>query len=126
MIDRESIYVGRKLFVEPQGNATYHCSPEEGTVSRVGRKYFYVKMEGRHFELRFDIENQKYERKEDTNSYYLLYDNKQEYIARKKLEMEKRKVTRFFRDCRLDGFPDEVGHEIYEILAKRGLISAEE
>ena len=125
-VNTNNLYVGRPFFIEPKRNAIYYWrQPRRGIVTSIGRKYFYVGVEGSKDVLRFEVEGgaYAYEKNGDCNANYVLYDSEEAYQNHMRAEAEKEKICRYVRDTPFDRFPDDVASAIYEMLLGNGLVS---
>ena len=60
-VNRNNLYVGRPFFIEPERNAIHYWrKARHGIVTSIGRKYFYVGVEGSRDVLRFEVEGGAY------------------------------------------------------------------
>lgn len=94
-VNRNNLYVGRPFFIEPERNAIHYWrKARHGIVTSIGRKYFYVGVEGSRDVLRFEVEGgaYAYEKNGDCNANYVLYDSEQEYMDHIRANKEKEKV----------------------------------
>lgn len=125
-VNRNNLYVGRPFFIEPERNAIHYWrKARHGIVTSIGRKYFYVGVEGSRDVLRFEVEGgaYAYEKNGDCNANYVLYNSEEEYQNHLRTVAEKEKVYRFVRDTPAASFPDDVATAIYKMLLDNGLIS---
>lgn len=125
-VSRNNLYVGRPFFVEPKRNAIYYWKKaRRGIVTSIGRKYFYVGVEGSKDVLRFEVESgaYAYEKNGDCNANYVLYDSEGAYLNHMRADAEKVKICRYVRDTPLDCIPDIVASAIYKMLLENGLVS---
>ena len=85
------IKVGTKVFMKPTGNAANHYKGQiqEGEITKVGRKYFYVE------DRKYDIQTLEYTTR-DSTSGWIIYSTKQEILDEKEKEVLLDKLRDFF------------------------------
>ncbi|WP_289026429.1 hypothetical protein [uncultured Flavonifractor sp.] len=109
------IEAGMQVFLQPTGNlARMKRQPRHGTISKIGRKYFYVDMGVRQTE-KFSLET--FENvNEDCNSAWVLWESEASY-QRWLGHCEKfRSIRDFFRRCRAEDVPSKVLDRVYELV----------
>lgn len=117
------IEVGAQVFMEPGGNAARRHSEEllVGTVSKIGRKYFYVDVVQSYQTLKFERES-FCSQCEDCNSSYTLWPTDESYRENRRIRgllVEVREVFGSYHQCKyLSAAAIEA---IYEVLTKDGL-----
>lgn len=89
------VKVGQELVMLPQGNYARRSAvngPLKGTVTKIGRKYFYVG------DKAFDIETGRYVDRESYNGSYLLFPSMEAYRTAVEAAWEKAQMAKLFDD----------------------------
>lgn len=92
--------VGKTLFIVDVGNRARYGGKRECTVTKVGRKYFYVEIDS-YFEVQFYIKT--WAQKNNSIADFAVYENKEEWEAEKKLDKYSQKLRQYF-----DGFQTNI------------------
>ena len=96
-MNKREMKVGQKVYLEPSSVKINRGAPPivEGTIIRIGRKYYTVRTEHDiHSEYKFDIES--LEQRSEYSPDYLFYFDKQELLDEKEIDLLRRKLSRFF------------------------------
>lgn len=110
--------VGMQVILRPTGNyARYIKDPIVGTISKIGKKYFYVDTKS-HRDKKFDKVTGKYIN-DDCNSSFVIYFSERAYLDDKEKGHLITKITYFFRHSSLEVFSLEQLKEIGKIIESR-------
>ena len=97
---KDLITKGRMLYVVPTGNLarSYGSGTRKGVVTKVGRKYVYVKIDGIYYGgeegIRFDKDTMRGE--SEYNSNWLVFSSMQEIEDRKEANRLHKELQKFF------------------------------
>lgn len=119
LIKKFPIEVGKKVFLEPIGNAAKRGDVEaiEGRISKIGRQYFYVKSEKGFLwcrEAKFDKESFRcYDM--NLNYGYYIYETMQEFYTEIQRREQLKYIRHEFRKYNRE-WSSETVSKIYDIL----------
>ena len=116
MTKKFEIRVGMPVVLFPTGNSQYHYSkqPLKCTITKIGRKYFYVYYSGREI-ARFDIETFRSNILGDCNAGFDIYESMDAYLEAKEREEKLMKIRKYFQSyCSSPSI--EAVRQIYDIL----------
>lgn len=115
-LDSTAIKVGQKVVLVPYGNFARFRTTSTRTVTKVGRKYFYIG------DYAFDRETGKFVDKSECNGGFTLYPTLEAYEEELALREMRRTVADCFALRKRDDIPTEAIEEIYAILKRYGVI----
>ena len=91
--------VGETLFLVDTGNRAKRGKQRECTVSKVGRKYFYIEM-GKYWKIPFHIET--WHEKCECIADYCVYESREEWEAEKRFSEDMQKLKQYFGEYKVN------------------------
>lgn len=124
MTEMFEVVEGMTVFLQPTGNNErgWDGEPIRGTVSKIARKYFYVKLDERTWgEERFDRKTFIHD-DGDTNGGYIIYPSRKSFERAKEGKEMLYAIRIYFGGWANSPPSYEALKQIYKILHEEGLI----